>query len=147
METVASIILPFTNEIASVLTSSGLKMFKNLYVNSPTTNSQKSKHLLIDFIALSGIILSAVRTAEKHGKLAGIVKGVGVLIIAFIIPNFTIHSFMKNVCWRCSPSQKMFVGLLLIAGLTGFEYLFDRFIVESLSAPHQNINPHDEPEI
>jgi hypothetical protein len=135
-ETIASILLPFANEIANVLTSSKIKLrgneyFRNLYQDIPKTKIQKFSHILIDFIALSGIILSAVKAAEKHGKRAGIIKGVGVLIIAYIIPNLTIHTFMNKLCYRCSPSQKIFIGLLLVAGLTLFEYIFDHYIVES----------------
>jgi len=144
VETIASIILPFSNEIASVLTSShfqwkGSESFRNLYAEVPITTTQKFSHMFIDFLALSGIILSSVRTGIKHGKFAGVIKGIGVLIIAFVIPNLTIHSFMNKICFRCSPLQKIFIGLLLVAGLTAFELLFDHFIVESkwVSGKHE----------
>ena len=144
VETIAAIVLPFANEIASVLTSSHVKFrghesFSNLYAAVQKTKMQKFSHIVIDFIALSGIILNAVRTAEKHGKMAGLVKGVGVLLIAFIIPTLTMHAFMDNVCRRCSPKMKIFIGLLLIATLTGFEYLFEHFIVEVFFAKEHTV--------
>ena len=130
-EKTIGIILPFSNEIANVLTSSGMIIFKGLYMDHPITTTQKLSKVLIDFVALAGIIFNAVSAAELHGKFAGLIKGVGVLLIAFIIPNLTIHDLLDKFCFLCSPIQKIGLGLLFIGMLSGFEFLFDRFIVES----------------
>ena len=85
--------VPFSNEVANVLTSSGLAIFSGLYKDVPKTKKQKLSKVLIDLIALIGIILNAVHTTEKHGSTAGIIKGIIVIIIAF----FNIYIFLLIV--------------------------------------------------
>ena len=126
------IIMPFSNEFANVLTSSGLAIFSGLYKDVPKTKKQKLSKMLIDLIALSGIILNAAHVAAKYGEVAGIAKGIIVIIVAFLIPNLTFHGIVKKFCYRCRPWQKLVLGFLLIGGLTGLEFLFDFLLVERL---------------
>ena len=125
-------ILPFSNEVANVLTSSGLAIFSGLYKDVPKTRKQKISKTLIDLIALSGIILNAAHTAAKHGETAGITKGVVVILIAFVIPNLTFHTIVKKMCHRCGKGKKLLFGLFLIAILSGLEFLIDFLVVERL---------------
>jgi len=133
-------IMPFSNEVANVLTSSGLAIFSGIYKDVPKTRGQKLSKTMIDLIALSGIILNAAHTAAKYGEVAGIVKGIIVIIIAFVIPNLTFHGIIKRVCYRCSPWQKLFFGLLLVAGLTGIEFLFDHFLIEKIHKKMEEVH-------
>lgn len=136
MESTLAMTLPFANEIAGVLTASGLSMFANLYVPVASTSVQMLSKLLIDFVALSGIMLNTVRATLEGGKVAGLVKGVGVLLIAFVVPNLFLHAAMEATCGGCGPGAKILVGVALVAGLTGLEVALDRFVVKRLSRRH-----------
>ena len=132
-------VMPFSNEVANVLTSSGLAIFSGLYRDVPKTKNQQLSKVLIDLVALIGIILNAVYVTHKYGQTAGIVKGVIVILIAFVIPNLTFHRIIKKVCYRCSKWQKIFFGLLLIGGLTGLEFAFDHFLVELVHEEEEKV--------
>ena len=123
-------IVPFSNEVGNVLTSSGMKVFSSIYKDTPKTNKQKLSKTIIDLIALSGIILNAAHVAAEHGELAGIIKGVGVVIIAFVIPNLTFHTLIHKFGLRRPNWQKLIFGLVLVGALTGLEILFDLFVVQ-----------------
>ncbi len=130
-------ISPFANEIANVLTTStvkiaGYQVFKNLYKDMPKSNAQKISKVLIDLIALAGIILNVAHVSSKHGQKAGIAKGLSVVVLAFVIPNLTFHAIIHKVCFRCKPWQKLAFGLLLIGVLSGLEFAFDYLVVEKL---------------
>ena len=129
MEAVKSI-MPFSNEVANVLTTSGFAIFSGLYKDLPKTNAQKMSKMVFDLVALIGIILNAVHTTKAYGTTAGLIKGVVVIIIAFVIPNLTFHTIIEKVCKRCNHFTKLLFGLFLIALLTGFEFLFDHYILE-----------------
>ena len=123
-------VLPFSNEVANVLTSSGFAIFSGLYKEAPKTNAQKLSKMLFDLVALIGLILNAVHVTKDHGATAGFIKGVVVIIIAFVIPNLTFHAVIEKICKRCNHFTKLFFGLFLIGLLTGFEFLFDHYILE-----------------
>ena len=123
-------VMPFSNEVANVLTTSGFAIFSGLYKDLPKTNAQKLSKMLFDLVALIGIILNAVHVTRDHGATAGLIKGVVVIIIAFIIPNLTFHTIIEKICKRCNHLTKLLFGLFLIGLLTGFEFLFDRYILE-----------------
>ena len=125
-------ILPFSNEMANVLTSSGLLIFSGLYKDIPKTKKQKFSKTMIDLIALSGIILNAAHVAAKHGEKAGIIKGIIVILIAFVIPNLTFHTIVQKMCHRCGKGKKLLFGLFLIAILSGLEFLIDFLLIERL---------------
>ena len=54
----ASQILPISNEIVSVLTASGVATFSSPYQHSPDKLLPTVSKMLIDFAALSGIMMS-----------------------------------------------------------------------------------------
>ena len=95
-------IMPFSNELANVLTSSGFAIFSGLYKEAPKTNKQKLSKMLFDLVALIGIILNAVQVTEKYGATAGLIKGIVVIIIAFVIPNLTFHAIIERICKKCN---------------------------------------------
>jgi len=131
------IITPFVNEIANVLTTStvkiaGREVFKNLYKDMPTTPATKISKVLIDLIALAGIILNVAHVSAEYGQKAGIAKGIIIVVLAFVIPNLTFHAIIDKVCFRCKPWQKLAFGLFLIGVLGGVELLLDYLVVENL---------------
>jgi len=130
-------ILPFSNEVGNVLTLSGLKIFSGLYKDVPKTKKQKLSKTMIDLISLAGIILNAAHVAAEHGETAGIVKGVGIILIAFVIPNLTFHTLLHKFGLRRKSWQKLLFGLVLIGILTGLELLFEYYIVEKLHSKKQ----------
>ena len=129
---VVRMIMPFSNEVANILTLSGLNMFSGLYKDVPELKIEKLSKVFIDLIALFGIILNATHVTSKYGEVAGIFKGLIIIIIAFIIPNLTFHTIIKKFGLRRKPWQKLIFGLILIGLLSGLEILFDFLIVEKL---------------
>jgi hypothetical protein len=130
--TALEVLLPFTNDIANVFSSSGIKKLKKLYKENPTTKAENISKLLIDLISLTGILLTTVRTTKKHGTKVGLIKGVMELMIAFvIIPLLDIPSIMNKMCYKkCYPLQKIIVGILIIGMIIGIEFLFDKYIIK-----------------
>lgn len=134
----ASQVLPFSNEIASVLTASGIAIFSGLYQHSPSQLLPTVSKTLIDFAALSGIVMSSVQTAEEGGPVSGIVHGVLVIFVAFVIPNLTFHALTHKYCGQCSPGKKLAFGL----GLIGLLFLVEKLVVHKIS--HAFVESHDE---
>jgi hypothetical protein len=130
--TTLEVLLPFTNDIANVLSSSGIKRLQKLYKENPITKVEYISKLLIDLISLTGILLTTVRTTKKHGTKLGLIKGVMELMIAFVIvPLLDIPSIMNKMCYKkCYPLQKIIVGILIIGMIIGIEFLFDKYIIK-----------------
>lgn len=134
----ASKVLPFSNEIASVLTASGIAIFSGLYQHSPEKLLPTVSKTLIDFAALSGIVMSSVQTAEEGGSLSGIVHGVLVIFVAFVVPNLTFHAITHKYCGKCSPVKKLVFGL----GLIGLLFLVEKLVVHNIA--HSFAEKHHE---
>ena len=134
----ATTILPFSNEIANVLTSSGIAIFSGLYQHDPKTLTASVSKTLIDFAALSGIVMASIATAEESGSTTGIVQGILVLLVAFVIPNLTFHSLTAKFCGKCKPLPKLAFGLSLIALL----FVIERYVVHGIA--HSFSEHHDE---
>lgn len=134
----ASQVLPFSNEIASVLTASGIAIFSGLYQHSPDKTLPIVSKTLIDFAALSGIVMSSIYTAEEGGPISGIVHGILVIFIAFVVPNLTFHSLTHKYCGKCSPGKKLAFGL----GLIGLLFLVEKLVVHRIS--HSFAEEHHE---
>lgn len=134
----AAQILPFSNEIASVLTASGIAIFSGLYQHSPDKLLPTVSKTLIDFAALSGIVMSSIQTAQEGGPTSGIVHGVLVIFIAFVIPNLTFHALTHKYCGKCTPGKKLAFGL----GLIGALFLVEKLVVHNIS--HSFAEEHHE---
>jgi len=124
-----SSVLPFSNEVASVLTGSGYKKFSGLYQHFPKGKAAILSKTLIDLAALSGIVISSVQTAEKSGSKVGIVQGILVLVVAFVIPNLAFDALTKKFCGKCNSGKKLVFGLVLI----GILYLVERYFVHGVA--------------
>jgi len=131
-------ILPFSNEISNVLTSSGIAIFSGLYQHDPKGLPATVSKTLIDFIALSGIVMASVQTSQKSGSTTAIVQGVLVLLVAFVIPNLTFHSLTQKICGKCNAGKKLIFGFALI----GILFAVERYVVHGIS--HSFAESHDE---
>ena len=130
--TAVEVLLPFTNDIANVLSSSGVKNLKKLYKENPKTTLENLSKISIDLISFVGILWTTIITTKKHGTKIGLIKGVMELMIAFIIvPLIDIPSIMNKMCYKkCYPLQKIIVGILVIGLIVGVEVLFDKYIIK-----------------
>jgi len=124
IETIIMIILPFANEFASILDESHIKCFDGLYASIPNNNKQKIIKLLIDMISYIGIIVNTSISTYEYGKIPGIIKGFGVLIISFFIPNLSFHYLIDHICNSSDSTKRLLFGLGLIGILIGFEIAF-----------------------
>jgi hypothetical protein len=132
----ASIILPFINETAIILTKSGYSAFQNLYKvcvhddvftllsakckankNIHCSNSDTFRRLFIDALAYLGIILNIGRNTIKHGYVTGVVNGFVLVICSIVFPNLylgEIISTLKHIFHVNKPIMNIIIGLICI---------------------------------
>jgi hypothetical protein len=138
-------ILPFTNEFANVLTSSGYKSFEHLYrpcIDRFLIDEQELKYikehkicknknviykLLIDFIALIGIILNISRSTLENGYTAGVLSGINIVMLSFIIPNLYLHKLISYFNFK-TKLMKLLIGIGIIGILLSLTLLIDIII-------------------
>jgi len=146
---ILSFILPFANEMANVLTSSGLPLFKNLYkqcidgflVDSsfikyiPKDKICQDRHvfrkIIIDLIALTGIILNIGKNSIRYDYLTGILSGISIIIFSFILPNLFLHKTVHNLMERFnfkSSYISIIIGFILIGILLGLSMVIESII-------------------
>jgi len=120
-----SIILPFTNEIAIVLTNSKLAMFKSLYPNCIDTslNIKKIKcttqhninKIIIDLISYLGIVLLIGKNTLHYGYATGVATGMVVLFWSEIIPTKFLGKITDGIMkWLCTNNSYAYIGIGLI---------------------------------
>jgi hypothetical protein len=112
----ASILLPFINETAIVLTKSKLQLFHNFYkscvpdevVEFLPESCKKNKdiicspydtfrRLFIDAIAYLGIILNIGRSTIKYGYVTGVVNGFVLIICSIVFPNLYLGNIIHKI--------------------------------------------------
>ena len=161
----ASIILPFINEIAIILTKSGLPMFHNLYkicvhndvfvLLSETCKKNKHIHcsdidtfrrLFIDALAYLGIILNIGRNTIKYGYVTGVVNGFVLVIFSIIIPNLYLSQIIHNLKHFFhvnNPIINIIIGLICVIVLifaTKFfqdlsRKMFQKYQIDKINEP------------
>lgn len=142
---ILTIVLPFTNEIANVLTSTGYKYFENLYkpcIDDYLIDDKILKHInnkkickskdyfnkiIIDLIALLGIILNICRNTLENGYYDGILSGINIVFFSFIFPNLFLHKIINYFVLK-SKSMKLIVGLIIIFILMIITFLIEKVI-------------------
>jgi hypothetical protein len=102
-----NIITPFANEIANVITISGIM---KLYVHHPESINQKFQVFILDFVALVGLCSNVATYSKKYNYNMGLVKGVLLVVFSYLIPNFFMNTFLQKV----QPKYRLLVGLLTI---------------------------------
>lgn len=124
-----SIILPFANEIAIVLTNSKLALFKSLYPTCINTlNIKKIKcttqhninKITIDLIAYLGIVLFIGKNTLHYGYMTGVVTGMIVMFWSEIIPTKFLGKITDDIMkWLSTNNSYTYigVGLVVILGL------------------------------
>ena len=151
---ILSIVLPFSNETAIVLTESGYTRFKDLYKvcfdrsllgknSSKLQNKLKDKictkkdyihKILIDLLAYLGIILNIGKNTINYGYATGVVTGLLLIFYSIILPNmflgFTTHSIM-DILKLHTPLAHVVVGVTLIILLILLT-LFSEKVVQNL---------------
>jgi hypothetical protein len=141
-----SIILPFANETAIILTKSGLPAFRGLYrsclhetiLGELTVTSELKKKIcrhsdyrnkiIIDLIAYFGIMLFISKNTLMYGYATGVACGVVLLFCSIMLPNMFLSTAIHKVVhiFRIrSPYLYIFVGVVLIAGLVGLTNLLE----------------------
>ena len=112
----ASILLPFINETAIVLTKSKLTLFHNFYklcipdevIEFLPESCKKNKdiicspydtfrRLFIDAIAYLGIILNIGRSTIKYGYVTGVVNGFVLIICSIVFPNLYLGQIIHKI--------------------------------------------------
>ena len=126
-----SILLPFANETAIVLTHSKLPFFKDLYrdcidevLEIKTDKICKSQDylnkIIIDLVAYIGIILFICKNAINYGYTTGIVTGIILIFLSIIIPNMFLGISIDKITTYLTiknPYLYILVGILMIAAL------------------------------
>jgi len=160
---VLSYILPYTNEIANILTSSGFKIFQNMYkhcidrylipqnilkvISKDKICNQRDiiSKIIFNIIAFTGIIIYISKNAIQYGYLTGILNGINIMLFSFILPNlymFRLIRFIKNYFNLKNKYNTILIGLLIVAILIGFTILVE-FIIYTYAA-HVKIDPELE---
>jgi len=128
MDSILKFALPFSNEIANLLTISEEGPFTRLYKPCPHSWTEFSSKTIVDVIALTGIVWNVSHVSTKYGYIKGIIYGCMLILIAFIIPNLSMEPSINMLCgynktknYKCSHTKKLIVGLL---------YIFVLFILE-----------------
>ena len=91
-------IMPFSNEISNALTISEEGIFKRLYVACPHNWSEIGSKTFIDVLALIAICWNVADTSHYNNVKKGVLVGILLIILAFIIPNLFMESFVNKMC-------------------------------------------------
>ena len=150
---ILSVVLPFANETAIVLTHSKLPIFHRLYTNCfsetilgnieitnnlrPTicTRQDYINKIIIDLIAYFGIILFIGKNTLLYGYVTGVATGMVLIFCSIILPNMFLDITLKKIIKLCNihnPYFHIFIGIFLIICLILFTYTLEK-ITQSLT--------------
>jgi len=120
---VLSIILPFSNEAAIVLTNSHI--VKRLYVSEchHPTRRELARKIGIDLLAYLGIMLFIGKNTLMFGYVTGIATGIVLIFLSIILPNLFLHDTIEVVTKKLnhtSPYAKAATGIAIIVLLVLF---------------------------
>ncbi len=129
-----SIILPFVNEMAIVLTHSKMPLFSNIYrtciphdivsdiryraiLDKVCSRRDFRNKIFIDMLAYLGIILFIGKNTLEYGYITGVANGITLIFCSVILPNLflgmAIHKITKILDIK-SPFLYIVVGIGLI---------------------------------
>ena len=132
-----SIVLPYANNVAIVLTNSNLPLFSRLYrscVESTLVDGSKCKQLtymvctnedyvhrvIIDLLVYFGLMLFIGKNTLLYGYATGVVTGLVLMFFSMILPNLflgpTIHA-ISGLLNIHNPYAYILIGIALIIGL------------------------------
>ena len=144
IERILRFVLPFSNEIANALTIYHEGPFKRLYVACPDSWLEFRNKSAVDMLALSGIVWNVSDVSSSSGLYKGLLQGIMLIVVAFLIPNLTMEPIINYVCSgdtdnvydddtdsatnKCSNSTKLIVGFSYIGFLFILEYVMSNII-------------------
>lgn len=119
------LLLPFINEICGILNYS--KIIPSwFYDRYSKTFWKKIISNLIDGLAIVGIVwYSAEHSNNSKTPLPSILIGLGVIILAYIIPNLFLYDFISNIKYK---KLALFAGLSFIGFLVFIEIIWTKII-------------------
>jgi len=113
-------LLPFANDIANALTISHTldgTPFNRLYRPCSQSLNQKIKAGVIDSIALTGICWNVAYMGSKHGTKMGLIYGLIILTLSFIIPNLFMEPLINSLPYSQNNKVKLFGSFIFISVL------------------------------
>ena len=137
-----SLVLPFSNEIAIILTESRIPMFRDLYsscfnetilgdIKVPKELERKickkndyRNKIIIDLIAYCGIILLIGKNTLQSGFVTGVSTGLVIIFCSILLPNlfleYTIHKTIHLLKYKKDSNGILLVGFFYVFLLIGF---------------------------
>lgn len=116
-------ILPFINEIANALTITQEGPFKRLYKPCNKEITFKLESSIIDLVAFIGIMWNVSYMGSKHGTRTGIIYGIIIVSLSFIIPNTFMEMSVNYI------AQK-FNGNYIIKSFAAFSFIAILLLIE-----------------
>ena len=95
---VLKFIMPFSNEIANALTISGEGRFKRIYKACPQSWNEMEIKTVIDVLALTAICWNVADVSYSDGVNKGLLMGIMLIVVAFIVPNLFMEPFVNRIC-------------------------------------------------
>ena len=143
---ILSLILPFSIQVAIVLTQSKIKIFKNFYrscvekqdvygvesngINKIIcTDSDFSHKIIIDYIAYLGIILFSGKNTLRYGYATGISTGLVHLFCSITLPQLYLGLAIERFSKLLNVKSHYFyilIGILLIIALIVLAGILER---------------------
>ena len=121
--------MPFINEIFNLLTITITKPYFNvvLYPHHAVTFNDSIKKLIVDSLAVTGIVTQGVLYTSSHSVYVGLLKGFLYTFFTFFIPNL----FMSSILSKFKNNfVKLVIGFIVI-------YILD-FLVNYISCQYIN---------
>lgn len=118
-----------SKDISNVFTSSGMVISTSLYTYSMGSMSESISKTLLESLGLSGIIVASVYTSKEEGTISGIVRGILVLLVSFVIPNLTLHIFPNMFRRKLAAVNKAVFGISILSILA----LIERYVVPRIA--------------
>ena len=151
----ASIVLPFSNDIAITLTESGMPLYKSLYrncidffaikdesirkkVDGQICTSRDNYHkIFFDTVAYFGIMLNICKNAIQYGYVTGVFSGLNLVVWSMLITNMYLDPAINHITRALqitSPIMYILVGVFCIAVLVAITYYTEMWI-QNLTRP------------
>jgi len=145
----ASIVLPYSNNVAITLTESGMPLYKSLYRNcidffaikdegirkkvdgQICTTRDNFHKLFFDTVAYFGIMLNICKNAILHGYVTGIFSGLNLIFWSMLVTNMylgTSINYITQSLQLTSPIMFIMVGIFCIAILVAITHYTEVWI-------------------
>ena len=145
----ASIVLPYSNDIAITLTASGMPLYKSLYrncieffaikdeairkkVDGHICTSKDYYHkIFFDSVAYFGIMLNICKNAIQYGYVTGIFSGLNLVFWSMLITDMFLGSAINHITRALqltSPIMYLLVGIICIATLVAITHYIEIWI-------------------